>query len=110
MIQIFKKQIDFIIKIWRTKSNKQYYFLTKEIKNYNVTIDGQNSFDQLVRNDLKTYNIRKIRAGLVDDYTTNCLLDYNDFETYHKMIPINLSKQQTLDDPKAIQQINFTRI
>ena len=37
------------------------------------------------------------------------MLDYNDFETYHKMIPINLSKQQTLDDPKAIQQINFTR-
>ena len=44
-----------------------------------------------------------------DDYTTGCLLDYNDFNNYYKMIAINLSKQQALDaDPKAIHQINFT--
>ena len=36
-----------------------------------------------------------------DDYTTGCLLDYNDFNNYYKMIAINLSKQQALDaDPK----------
>ena len=38
-----------------------------------------------------------------------CLLDYNYFNNYYKMIAIDLSKQQALDaDPKAIQQINFT--
>ena len=33
------------------------------------------------------------------------------FKEHYKMIAINLSKQQTLDDDlKAIQPINFTRI
>ena len=42
------------------------------------------------------------------DYTTGCLLDYNYFDNYYKMIAIDLSKQQALDaDPKAIQQISF---
>ena len=42
-------------------------------------------------------------------YTARCLLDYNYFNNYYKMIVIELSKQQALDaDPKAIQQINFT--
>ena len=32
-------------------------FLSKvEIKNYNVMIDGQNSFDHLVKNDMTTYD------------------------------------------------------
>ena len=54
-------------------------------------------------------NIRKITTGQGDDYTTGCLLDYNDFRNYYKMIAIDLNKQQSLDaDPKAIQQINFT--
>ena len=40
---------------------------------------------------------------------TSCLLDYNYFNKYYKMIAIDLSKQQALDaDPKAMQQINFT--
>ena len=43
------------------------------------------------------------------DYTTGCLLDYNYFNKYYKLIAIDLSKQQTLNaDPEAIQQINFT--
>ena len=73
-------------------------------------IDGQNFSDQLVKNDLRTYNsIRKIATAQVDDYTAGCLLDYNYFKNYYKMIAIDLSKQQALDaDPKAIQQINFT--
>ena len=72
-------------------------------------IDGQNFFDQLVRNDLITYdNIRKIGAGQGDGYTTHCLLDYNYFK--NKIIAKGLRKQQALDaDPKAVLQINFTR-
>ena len=40
-----------------------------EIKDYNVVIDRRNFFDQPIKNDLKTYNIRKIETGQGDDYT-----------------------------------------
>ena len=53
-------------------------------------------------------NIKKIAIGQGGDYTTCCLLDYNYLNKYHKMIAINLSKQQELDtDAKAIQEVNF---
>ena len=73
--------------------------------------EGKNFFNQPVKNSMKTYhNIRKIVTGQGDDYTTGCLLDYNYFKEYYKMIAIDLSKEQALDaEPKAIQQINFTR-
>ena len=69
-----------------------------------------NVFDQPVKNNFRTYdNIQKITIGQRDDYATGCLLDYNYFSEYYKMIAIDLSKQPALDaDPKAIQEINFT--
>ena len=69
-----------------------------------------NFFNQPLRNNLIIYDsIRKIATGQEDDYITSCLLDYNCFRNYYKMIAIDLSKQQAFDaDPKAIQQINFT--
>ena len=88
----------------------KHYLLTVEIKDYNVIIDRQNLFEQPVKNDLRTFdNIRKIAVGRGDDYTTSCLLDYNYFKDYYKMIAIDLSKQEALEPvPKTIQQINFT--
>ena len=73
-------------------------------------INGKNVFDQPVKNHKVTYeNIRKITIGQGDDYTTGCLLCYAYLKKYHKMMAIDLSKQQTLDaDPKSIQQINLT--
>ena len=73
-------------------------------------IDGQNFFDQPVRNDLITYdNIQKNATRQGDNYTTGCLLDYNYFKKYYEMIEIHLIQQQALDsDPRAIQQINFS--
>ena len=73
-------------------------------------IDGKNFFDQSVKNNKVTYeNIIKIATGQGDDYTNGCFLDYIYFKNYYKMIAIDLSKQQALDnDPRAIQQINFT--
>ena len=63
------------------------------MQNYNVMIDEKNFFDQLVKNDLVTYeNIQKIATGREDDYTTNYLLDYNYLKRYYKMIEICLSK------------------
>ena len=58
-------------------------------------IDGQNVFDQPVKNNLRTFdNIRKISIGQGDDYTTDRILDHNYFNEYYKMIVIDLSKQQ----------------
>ena len=73
-------------------------------------IDGKDFFDQLLKNDQRTYyNIRKFTRGPRDDYTAGCLLDYVYFKNDHKMIAIDLIKQQALGaDPKEIQQINFT--
>ena len=73
-------------------------------------IDRQNFFDQPIKNNSRTYdNIWKIATGQGDDYTTVFLLDYNYFNIYHKMIAIDLSKQQAIDaDPKATQQNSFT--
>ena len=91
-------------------SAKGYYLPNVEIKDYNVMINGENVFDQPIKNNKVTYeNIRKIATGQGDDYTIGCLLNYPYFKDSYKMIAVNLSKQQALDaDPRAIQQINFT--
>ena len=40
-------------------------------------INGENFFDQPIKNNKETYeNIRKIVIGQGDDNTTGCLLDY----------------------------------
>ena len=91
-------------------SARRYYLAIAEIKDYNVLINGENFFDQPIKNNKVTYkNIRKIAIGQGDDYTTGCLLDYQYINDYYKMIAVDSSKQQVLDaDPRAIQQINFT--
>ena len=88
----------------------QYYLPTVEIKEYNIMINGENFFDQPIKNNKITYeNIRKIAIGQGDDYTTGCLLDYPYFANTYKMIAVDLRKQQAKDaDPSAIQQTNFT--
>ena len=90
-------------------SDGRYYLPTVEIKDYNIMINGENFFDQPIKNKVAYENIRKIAAGQGDDYTTGCLLDYPYFMGTYKMIAVDLSKQKALyADPKAIQQINFT--
>ena len=91
-------------------SHSGYYIPNVEIKDYNIMINGENFFDQPIKNNKVTYeNIRKIATGQGDDYTTGCLLDYSYFMDTCKMIAVDLSKQQVLDAaPRAIQQINFT--
>ena len=91
-------------------SSKGYYLPNVEIKYYNVMINGENVFDQPIKDNKVTFeNIRKIAIGKGDDYTTCCLLDYTYLRDNYKMIAIDLSRQEALDpDPRAIQQINFT--
>ena len=93
-------------------SHSGYYLLNVEIKDYNIMINGENVFDQPIKNNKVTYeNIRKITTGQGDDYTTGCLLDYSYFMDTYKMIAVDLNKQNVLDaHPKAIQQINLPQI
>ena len=73
-------------------------------------INERNFFETFsLKNNLKTYeNIRKIVTAQGDDWTTGCLLDYNYFNNYYKLIAIDLRKHQAVDtDPKAVQKINF---
>ena len=73
-------------------------------------INGENLFDQPIKNNKVTYeNIRKTATSQGYDYTTGCLLNYPYFKDNYKMIAVDLSKQQSLDaDTRAIQRINFT--
>ena len=73
-------------------------------------INGENFFDQPVKNNKVTYgNTRKIATGQGDDYITGCLVDYPYSKDSYKMIAVDLRKQQALDaDPRKNQQINFT--
>ena len=91
-------------------STRRYNLPTVEIKDYNIMINGENVFDQPIKNNKVTSeNIRKIAIGQGDDYTTGCFLDYPYFTNTYKMIPVDLSKKQALDaNPRVIQQINFT--
>ena len=90
-------------------SHSGYYIPNVEIKDDNIMINGENFFDQPIKNNKVTYeNIRKIATGQGDDYTTGFLLDYSYFMDTYRMIAVDLSKQQVLDaDPRVIQQINF---
>ena len=91
-------------------SHSDHYLPNVEIEDYNIMINGENFFDQPIKNNKITYEtIRKIATGQGDDYTTGFLLDYSYFLDTCKMIAVDLSKQQALDaDPRTIQQINFT--
>ena len=86
-------------------SSKGYYLPSVEIKNYYVIIDGENLFDQPIKDNKVTYeNIRKIATGRGNNYTTGCLLDYSYFKGSYKIIAVDLSKQPALDaDPRGIQ-------
>ena len=67
-------------------------------------IDGQDFFDQTVKNDVRTrYYIWKIATGQGDDYTTSCQLGYNYLNKYYKMIGLDLTLSYTLP-PSVILQ------
>ena len=58
-------------------SSKGYYLPNAEIKDYNVMINGENVFNQPIKNNKVTFeNVRKICTGSSDDFTTVSLLDY----------------------------------
>ena len=90
-------------------SDTKYFLPRVNITNYNVLTDGRNFYDQPINDLIKQCDeIRKTATGQGDDYTTECLLDYQYFKDHYNLIAIDLSKQKELDaDLRAIQQIEF---
>ena len=59
-----------------------------------------------IRNEEETYQ-QIIEMGRNNDYTTGNLLDYEYFSKHYKLIAIDLSKKNELEEPDLNQQINF---
>ena len=77
------------------------------VKDFNVIIDKLTFFDLPIKTEEEAYE-KIIYISRNDKYTTGNLLDYCYFKKYYKLIAINLSKQQVLQENEdLIQQINF---
>ena len=77
------------------------------VKDYNVIIDKLSSFDLPIKTEEEAYE-KIIDISRNNEYTTGNLLDYDYFKKYYKLIAIDLSKQQVLQENEdLIQQINF---
>ena len=78
------------------------------VKDYNVIIDKLAFFlDLPIKTEEEAYE-KIIDISKNNEYTTGNLLDYDYFKKYYKLIAIDLSKQQVLQENEdLIQQINF---
>ena len=78
------------------------------VKDYNVITDKLVFLDLPIKTEEETYE-KIIDIIRNNEYTTVNLLDYDYFKIYYKLIAIDLSKQQVLQENEdLIQQINFT--
>ena len=77
------------------------------VKDFNVIIDKLAFFDLPIKTEQEAYE-KIIDVSRNNKYTTGNLLDYDYFKRYYKLIAIDLSKQQLLQENEdLIQQINF---
>ena len=77
------------------------------VKDYNITIDKLAFFDLPIKTEVEAYE-KIIDISRNNEYTTGNLLDYDYFKKHYKLITIDLSKQQVLQENEdLIQQINF---
>ena len=89
------------------QSFSQFYLPNVMVKDYNVTIDKLAFFDLPIKTEEEAYE-KIIDISRNNEYTAGNLLDYDYFKKYYKLIAIDLSKQQVLQENEdLIQQINF---
>ena len=94
------------------QSYSQFYLPKVMVKDYNVIIynviiDKLALFDLPIKTEEEAYE-KIIDISINNEYTTGNLLDHDHFKKYCKLIAIDLSKQQVLQENKdLIQQINF---
>ena len=85
----------------------QFYLPKVMVKDFNVIIDKLSFFDLPIKNEEEAYE-KIIDISRNNENTTSNLLDYDYFKRYYKLIAIDLSKQQVLQENEdLIQQINF---
>ena len=89
------------------QSFSQFYLPNDMVKDYNVIIDKLAFFDLPIKTEEEAYE-KIIDISRNNEYITGYLLDYDYFKKYYKLIAIDLSKQQVLQENEdLIQQINF---
>ena len=89
------------------QSFSQFYLPIVMVKDYKVIIDILVFFDLPIKTEEEAYE-KIIDISRNNQYTTCNLLDYDYFKKYYKLIAIDLSKQQVLQENEdLIQQINF---
>ena len=89
------------------QSFSRFYLPNVMIKDCNVITDKLAFFDLPMKTEGEAYE-KIIDISRNNEYTTTNLLDYDYFKTHYKLIAIDLSKQQVLQENEdLIQQINF---
>ena len=89
------------------QSFSRFYLPNVMTKDYNVIIDKLAFFDLAIKTEEEAYE-KVIDISRNNEYTTGNLLDYDYFKKHYKLIAIDLSKQQVLQENEdLIQQINF---
>ena len=89
------------------QSFSEFYLPRVMVKDFNVIIDKLAFFDLPTKTEEETYE-KIIDINKNNEYTTGNLLDYDYFKKYYKLIAIDLSKQQVLQENEdLIKQINF---
>ena len=89
------------------QSFSQFYLPRVMVKNCNVIIDELAFFSFPIKTEEEAYE-KIIDISRNNEYTSDNLLDYDYFKKHYKLIAIDLSKQQVLQENEdLIQQINF---
>ena len=101
----------FVLAYGQNNNDRQSFFRfclpNVMLKDYNVIIDKLAFFDLPIKTEEEAYE-KIIDISRNNEYTTGNLLDYDYFKKYYKLISIDPSKQQVLQENEdLIQQINF---
>ena len=82
----------------------QFYLPKVMVKDFNVIIDKLAFFDLPIKPEEAYEKIIDISRN--NEYTTGNLLDYDYFKKYYKLIAIDLSKQQVLQENEDFNSTN----
>ena len=89
------------------QSFSQFYLPKVMVKDFNVIIDKLAFFDLPMKTEEEAYE-KVIDISRNNEYNTGNLLDYDYFKKYNKLIVIDLSKQQVLQENEDLtQEVNF---
>ena len=79
------------------QSFSQFYLPKVMVKDFNIIIDKLAFLDLPIKTEEEAYE-KIIDISRNNEYTTGNLLDYDYFKKYYKLIAIDLSKQQVLQE------------